>query len=171
MKVNNNKYAAFKANEIERALNVIDAENSVKINLPEIAGEINIHEFDEEVEQSLSDNSYAILGNREQYEYFLNEVIEYDCSDLNKEDCLYINQEEFIDELVEYGFGFNKKVALINEKYYAIFTDNESNGKVAYTNKKNAFIRQLNQLMDNYWLEVLDTLRERNQEEKDFVES
>lgn len=171
MNISNIHYQDFKNNEIEKALNVIDAENSVKINIPKTAGEINIHEFDEEVEQSLYDNSYALFSNREQYEYFLNEVIEYDCSDLNEEDCLYIKQENFIDELIEFGYGFNHRVALINGEYYAIFMDNESNGKVAYTNRKNAFLKQLNQMIANYWLEVFTTLRERNQEEKDFLES
>lgn len=175
MNINNKQYKDFKNNEIEKTLKVIEnIENSVKINLIETDGEltfqdINIQEFDEEVEQSLYDYSYPLFDDRKDYEYFLNEVIDYDYSDLNEEDYLYTNQETFVDELINFGFGFNYRVALVNEEYYAIFMDNESNGKVTYTNSKNDFLTHLNQLMDNYWLEVLDTLREQNQKEKDFL--
>ena len=175
MNIKNVKYAAFKANEVNRMMSVIeDGKFNLDLQL-ENGGEIDIHQLEEDVEYDIEYdilmNSYKMFNSLEDYETFFNDILEYDESDYNEEGFLYVDHNKFLDRYDLEWYGMNLATILINGEYYAHYEHNEGDGVLRYTKSKKEFEKMLNETIDNYWQNVLEAFRQENEDEKEFRES
>lgn len=175
MNLNKINYDAFKANEINRMMSVIeDGKFNLDLQL-ENGGEIDIHELEEDVEYDVEYdilmNSYKMFNSLEDYETFFNDILEYDESDYNEEGFLYVDHNKFLDRYDLEWYGMNLATILINGEYYAHYEHNEGDGVLRYTKSKREFEKMLNETIDNYWQNVLEAFRQENEDEKEFRES